>query len=77
MRHGDVSADSSPKLPGQDAFGAMQEIVAILEADPATTGARSISMGCASTLHAKAEEHRAAGGLDMLVTGEGHDSSRC
>ena len=36
MHHGDVSDDSSPKLPGQDAFGAMQEIVAILEADPVT-----------------------------------------
>lgn len=36
MHHGDAAEASVPKLPGQDAFGALQEIVGILEADPAT-----------------------------------------
>jgi len=79
MHHVDVSGDSSPKLPGQDAFGAMQEIVAILEADPATDWSKVdldelrehlIDMN-EVRLHAKAEEHSVAGGLDILVTGEG------
>ena len=37
-----------PTLPGQDAFGAIQEIVRILEADPKPTGRRSILRPCAS-----------------------------
>jgi hypothetical protein len=79
MHHGDVSGDSSPKLPGQDAFGAMQEIVAILEADPATDWSKVDLDGLREhlidmnevALHARAEERLVTGGLDMLVTGEG------
>jgi hypothetical protein len=37
MQHGHTMGQAaSPTLPGQDAFGAIQEIVRILEADPAT-----------------------------------------
>jgi hypothetical protein len=36
-------------MPGQDAFGAIAEIVRLLEADPATDWGRSISNGFAST----------------------------
>jgi hypothetical protein len=38
-----VRAQSScpvPQLSGQDAFGAIQEIVGMLEADPATDGSK-------------------------------------
>lgn len=38
-----------PTLPGQDAFGAIQEIVRILEADPIPTGRRSTLKRCVST----------------------------
>jgi len=39
MPHGHAMGHASsgvPALPGQDAFGAIQEVVRILEADPAT-----------------------------------------
>ncbi len=79
MHHEDALGAPLPKLPGQDAFGALQEIVNILEADPATDwnkvdldGLREhlIAMN-EVTLHAKAEERRIDGGLEILVTGEG------
>src|SRR4026208_1946197 len=37
MMHGqDAASAGPPSLPGQDAFGAIQEVVRLLEADPAT-----------------------------------------
>jgi len=79
MHHDDASGASPPKLPGQDAFGAMQQIVAILEADPATDWSKVNLNGLrehlidmnAVTLRARAEERHIAGGPEILVTGEG------
>jgi hypothetical protein len=36
-------------MPGQDAFGAIQEIVGLLDNDPKRIGQRSISKRCEST----------------------------
>jgi hypothetical protein len=68
-----------PELPGQDAFGAIQEIVRILEADPATDWSKVdvdalrehlIDMS-ELTLHAKVDRQPIEGGLRMEVTGDG------
>lgn len=68
-----------PTLPGQDAFGAIQEIVAILEADPATDWSRVdlaalrehlIDMN-EVTLHAVARQRDIASGVVIEVTGTG------
>ena len=44
------SVQTVPTMPGQDAFGAIQEIVHILKADPNTNWERSIWLRCASIL---------------------------
>lgn len=36
VQHAGSTAQTMPTMPGQDAFGAIQEIVRILEADPNT-----------------------------------------
>jgi len=68
-----------PTLPGQDAFGAIQEIVRILQADPTTEWSRVniealrehlIDMN-EVTLRAKARAVPVDGGLRILVTGTG------
>lgn len=68
-----------PIMPGQDAFGAIQEIVRILEADPATDWSKVniaalrdhlIDMN-EVTLHAVADEHVLDDGVEIIVTGEG------
>jgi hypothetical protein len=68
-----------PTLPGQDAFGAVQEVVQILQADPATDGAKVnidalrehlIDMN-EVTLHAVATERVLDNGVEIAVTGEG------
>jgi hypothetical protein len=68
-----------PVEPGQDAFGAIQEIVRILEVDPATDWskvdvdalrAHLIDMN-EVTLHAKVERKPIEGGLRMEITGDG------
>lgn len=68
-----------PTLPGQDAFGAIQEIVRILEADPTTDWSKVnlealrqhlIDMN-EVTLHAAAAPERIPGGLRITVTGHG------
>ena len=65
--------------PGQDAFGAIQEIVRILDADP-TTNWSKVDIGALRqhlidmnevTLHAAAEERPLADGVDIAITGEG------
>lgn len=70
---------SLPTLPGQDAFGAIQEIVGILEADPRTDWSRVdidalrehlIDMNDV-TLRATARAERVDGGLRIEVTGDG------
>jgi len=66
-------------MPGQDAFGAIQEVVRILEADPATDWSK-VNIGALRqhlidmnevTLHAAAEERALEDGIDIAVTAEG------
>jgi hypothetical protein len=68
-----------PALAGQDAFGAIQEIVRILEADPATDWAKVdlerlrqhlIDMN-EVTLRARVKAEAVPGGLRMDITGSG------
>ncbi len=74
-----MPSDTMPVLPGQDAFGAIQEIVQILEADPATDWSKVdlealrqhlIDMN-EVTLHAEAAPKQINGGLEIAVTGSG------
>jgi len=73
---GDMSA---PSLPGQDAFGAVQEIVRILEADPKTDWSKVnlealrqhlIDMN-EVTLKADAVAKPVDGGVEIAITGSG------
>jgi hypothetical protein len=66
-------------MPGQDAFGAIQEIIGMLRADPATDWSR-VSLDALRehlidmnevVLHADAAVHRVDGGIEVAVTGEG------
>jgi hypothetical protein len=75
--HGGMSGQ--PILPGQDAFGAIQEIVQILQSDPATDWSKVnisalrqhlIDMN-EVTLHAVAAERNLDNGIEIAVTGEG------
>jgi hypothetical protein len=68
-----------PTLPGQDAFGAIQEVVQILEAD-STTDWSKVNIAALRehlidmnevTLHAVATERRRDDGVEITVTGEG------
>jgi hypothetical protein len=78
--HGAGMADAStPTMPGQDAFGAVQEIVRILEADPKTDWSKVnlealrqhlIDMN-EVTLKAEAVAKPIDGGLEITVTGSG------
>ena len=72
-------ASTTPTLPGQDAFGAIQEIVRILDADPKTDWSKVdlealrqhlIDMN-EVTLHADAAPKQIDGGLEIAVTGSG------
>jgi hypothetical protein len=76
--HGHGAA-GGPTMPGQDTFGTIQEIVQILEADPATDWSKVniaalrehlIDMN-EVTLHATANQHIADNSLVIEVTGEG------
>ncbi len=68
-----------PSLPGQDAFGAVQEIVRLLEADPSTDWTK-VNLAALRehlidmnevTLKAAASERPIEGGLEVAVTGSG------
>jgi hypothetical protein len=68
-----------PTLPGQDAFGAIQEVVQILDADP-TTDWSKVNIAALRehlidmnevTLRAAATEHALENGIEIVVTGEG------
>ena len=70
---------NAPTMPGQDAFGAIQEVVIILEADPVTDWSKVnlealrqhlIDMN-EVTLGANATQTPIDGGLEIVVTGEG------
>jgi hypothetical protein len=76
--HGQM-AGGAPTLPGQDAFGAIQEVVRILEADPKTDWSKVnlealrrhlIDMN-EVTLKADAAAEPVDGGLEIAVTGTG------
>lgn len=75
--HAGGAADAMPTMPGQDAFGAIQEIVGILEADPDTDWSKVdlealrqhlIDMN-EVTLRADAAAKPIDGGLEIAVTG--------
>jgi hypothetical protein len=83
MPHGMMGQQSGmtgqPTRPGQDAFGTIQEVVQILEADPATDWSKVniaalrehlIDMN-EVTLHAIASERALDNGIEIAVTGEG------
>ena len=79
--HGDMTGQ--PVLPGQDAFGAIQEVVQILEADPTTDWSKVnidalrehlIDMN-EVTLRAAAAERVLDNGIEIAVTGEGRTSA--
>jgi hypothetical protein len=68
-----------PTMPGQDAFGAIQEIVQMLQADPSTDWSKVdiealrehlIDMN-EVTLHAVAAQRPLDNGVEITVTGEG------
>ena len=68
-----------PTMPGQDAFGTIQEIVRLLEADPATdwskvniTALREHLIDMDEvTMRARANERALDNGLEITVTGQG------
>ena len=77
--HGQQQVNATPTLPGQDAFGAIQEIVRMLEADPATDWSKVnlealrqhlIDMN-EVTLKADVATKQVEGGLEATVTGAG------
>src|SRR5512136_703708 len=82
MPHGHSMGQATggaPTLPGQDAFGAIQEIVRILEADPATDWSKVnlerlrqhlIDMNDV-TLRSEVKATAVPGGLTLEVTGTG------
>ena len=74
-----VGAAGTPAIPGQDAFGTIQEVVQILQADPATDWSKVniaalrqhlIDMN-EVTLRAAAAERVLDNGIEIAVTGEG------
>jgi hypothetical protein len=78
--HGEQSATASaPTMPGQDAFGTIQEIVQILQSDPKTDWSKVnidtlrqhlIDMN-EVTLQAAAAQRMTDNGIEIIVTGEG------
>lgn len=79
MMHQRSEEAVQPSLPGQDAFGAIQEVVRLLEADPNTDWSKVNIAGLREhlidmnevTLHAAANERKLDNGVEVSVTGEG------
>ena len=77
--HPGMHTASTPTIPGQDAFGAIQEIVQILEADPKTDWSKVDLEGLRQhlidmngvTLKAEATPKQIDGGLEIAITGSG------
>ena len=78
MMHGQQTGAVLPTSPGQDAFGAIQEVVQILEAD-STTDWSKVNIAALRehlidmnevTLNAKAQTQMTASGIEIAVTGE-------
>lgn len=71
------AVSTTPTMPGQDAFGAVQEIVRMLEADPNTDWSKVDLEGLRQhfidmnevTLNAEAISKSVDGGLEVAVTG--------
>ena len=83
MHHHHHLAGDGPSMPGQDAFGAMAEVVRILEADPATDWSKVdmerlrqhlIDMS-EVVLRATVKATPVPGGLAMDVTGTGRTAA--
>ena len=79
MHRGQFDASGQPAMPGQDAFGTIQEVVRILQDDPSTDWAKVniaalrehlIDMN-EVTLRAAADQRSLADGIEIAVTGEG------
>jgi hypothetical protein len=79
MQETQAGVAGAPTLSGQDAFGAIQEIVQILQADPNTDWSKVniealrqhlIDMN-EVTLHAVATQRDIENGIEIKVTGEG------
>ena len=79
MQHGDMQAEALPSEAGQSAFAAIQEIVAKLEADPATDWSKVniealrqhlIDMD-AVTLNAMVQTEQRPDGRKFFVSGDG------
>jgi len=78
--HGQHSGTlGAPAMPGQDAFGTIQEVVQILQADPANDWSK-VNIGALRqhlidmnevTLRATAAERVLDNGIEIAVTGEG------
>jgi hypothetical protein len=73
------ATSTTPSMPGQDAFGAIQEIVQVLDADPKTDWSKVdlealrqhlIDMN-EVTLRADAAPKQIDGGLEIAITGTG------
>ena len=73
------AATGTPTMPGQDAFGAIQEVVQILQSDSKTDWSKVnidtlrqhlIDMN-EVTLHAAAAQRMIDNGIEITVTGEG------
>jgi len=78
--HGQQSSvTGAPTMPGQDAFGAIQEIIQILQSDPKTDWSKVDIDGLRQhlidmnevTLHAVAKPRVFDTGIEFTVTGEG------
>lgn len=75
----DSHANGMPTMPGQEAFGTIQEIVRILEADPSTDWSKVNIAGLREhlidmdevTMHAAAKTRMLDGGIEFTVTGAG------
>jgi hypothetical protein len=79
QHHPDMMPAAAPTLPGQDAFGAIQEIVRILEADPTTDWSKVdlealrqhlIDMNDVM-LNAAVQSTPVEGGVRLAITGAG------
>jgi hypothetical protein len=79
QRLGETQSSHEPTLPGQDAFGAIREVVQILDADPKTDWSKVniaalrehlIDMN-EVTLHALATQTAIDNGVEIAITGEG------
>jgi hypothetical protein len=72
-------ANAIPTMPGQEAFGTIQEIVRILEADPSTDWSKVDIAALREhlidmdevTMHAAAQDRMLDGGIEFTVTGAG------